>query len=168
MLNVFRSPFCFVPQRSRHILRRGRSTTSSWADGHQQPDPPLSVGQFRTQFGRCTFSVCSSDTWNSLYLIRLIDSHAAFRRALDTSLPHALDCGRLCFWRRRSVEFCLCVKYLGNRWTDLRQIHTEDVFDPSLGRVWRSGQRSKLTGTKNSIFRPFRRPVCCLCLVKHL
>jgi len=28
------------------------------------------------------------------------------------------------------------MKYLGNRWTDLRQIHTEDVFGPSLGRVW--------------------------------
>jgi len=27
---------------------------------------------------------------------------------------------------------------LGNHWTDLRQIHTEDVFGPSLGRVWRS------------------------------
>jgi len=37
-----------------------------------------------------------------------------------------------------SVAFCLCMKYLGNRWTDLRQIHTEDVFGPSLGRVWRS------------------------------
>jgi len=28
--------------------------------------------------------------------------------------------------------------YLGNRWTDLQQIHTEDMFGPSLGRVWRS------------------------------
>jgi len=23
-----------------------------------------------------------------------------------------------------------------NRWTDVRQIHTEDVFGPSLGWVW--------------------------------
>jgi len=30
---------------------------------------------------------------------------------------------------------CLCTKYLGNRWTDLCQIHREDVFGPSLGRV---------------------------------
>ena len=33
---------------------------------------------------------------------------------------------------------CRTMKYLGNRWTDLRQIHGEDVFGPSLGRVWRS------------------------------
>jgi len=37
---------------------------------------------------------------------------------------------------------CLCMKYLRNRWTDLHQIHTEDVFSASLGRVWRS--RSKV------------------------
>ena len=29
-----------------------------------------------------------------------------------------------------SVCFCLCMKYLGNRWTDLRRIHKEDVFGP--------------------------------------
>ena len=28
--------------------------------------------------------------------------------------------------------FCLCMKYLGNRQTDLHQIHAENVFDPSL------------------------------------
>ena len=54
--------------------------------------------------------------------------------------------------------FCLCMKYLGNRWTDLRQIHTEDVFGPSLGRVWKL--RSKVKGQshqrqKNGIFGPF-------------
>ena len=52
----------------------------------------------------------------------------------------------------------------GNRWTDLRQIHTEDVFCPSLGWVWRS--RSKVTSDKKRHFRPFRRPACGLCLAK--
>ena len=42
--------------------------------------------------------------------------------------------------------FCLCVKYLGNRWTDLRQIHTEDVFGPLLERVWRSRLKVKGQG----------------------
>jgi len=50
-------------------------------------------------------------------------------------------------------SFCLCMKYLRNRWTDLRQIHTEDVFGP-LGQVWGQGE--------------FRRPACGLCLEKHL
>ena len=66
--------------------------------------------------------------------------------------------------------FCLCMKYLGNRWTDLHQIHTEDVFGSSLGEFEVQGQRSKVkvTGDKNGIFRPFRRPACGLCLAKHL
>ena len=54
----------------------------------------------------------------------------------------ALNC-RFSFWRCQSVFFCFCTKYLANRWTDLRQIHTEDMFGPSFGRVWRS--RSKVS-----------------------
>jgi len=43
---------------------------------------------------------------------------------------------KVLFWR---CDFlCLCIKYLRNRWTDLRQIHREDVFGPSLGPVWMS------------------------------
>jgi len=49
---------------------------------------------------------------------------------------------------------------------DLHQIHTEDMFGPSLGRIWRS--KVKVTRDKNGIFRPFRRPACGLCLVKRL
>jgi len=30
-----------------------------------------------------------------------------------------------------------------NRWTDLRQIHTEDVFGPSIGRVYFECQDQK-------------------------
>ena len=41
-----------------------------------------------------------------------------------------------------------------NRWTDLRRIHREDVFVPSVGRLWRS--------------RSIRSPACGLCLEKHL
>jgi len=70
------------------------------------------------------------------------------------SLPHAVNCGRFCFWRRQSVLFCLCMKYLGNRRTDLRQIHTEDVFGPSLGRVLRSRSKVKVTGTEMAFFGP--------------
>jgi len=57
------------------------------------------------------------------------------------------------------------MKYLGNRWRDVRQIHREDVFGPSLGRVWRSRSQVKVTSGKKRHFRPFRRPACCLCLV---
>jgi len=43
----------------------------------------------------------------------------------------------LFFWRCM-WPFCLCTKYLGNCGADLRQIHLEDVFGPSLEQVWRS------------------------------
>jgi len=32
----------------------------------------------------------------------------------SSSLPHAVNCERFCFWRRL-LHFCLCMKYLGNR-----------------------------------------------------
>jgi len=57
-------------------------------------------------------------------------------------------------------------------WTDLLQIHTEDVW--SLTRtslkVEVKGQESRSPRTKHGIFRPIRRPrpACGLCLVKHL
>jgi len=64
--------------------------------------------------------------------------HRRKRFSLFTArfLPHAVNCGRFWFCRRQSVLFWLCMKYLGNCSTDLRQIHTEDVFRPSLGWVW--------------------------------
>jgi len=51
--------------------------------------------------------------------------------------------------------------------TDLRQIHTEDVFGPSLRQI-----RSKVKGQGHQgqklHFWPSRRPASGLCLVKHI
>jgi len=59
-----------------------------------------------------------------------------------------------------AVSLCfLCMKYCisSNRWTNLRRIHTEDMFGPSLGRVWRSRSKAKVTMDKNGIFGPYGR-----------
>jgi len=60
----------------------------------------------------------------------------------------AANCGRFRFWRRhrQSMGFCLCMKYLGYRWTDLRQI-----LVPRSDEFEGQGQRStvKVTGAKN-------------------
>ena len=40
------------------------------------------------------------------------------------------------------------MKYLGNHWTDLRPIHREDVIGPSLGWVWTSRSKVKVTRDK--------------------
>jgi len=55
------------------------------------------------------------------------------------------------------------MKYFGNCWKDLHQIHMQDVFGPSLVEFEDQGQRSKLPGTKRH-FWPFWQPAC-LCLV---
>ena len=47
--------------------------------------------------------------------------------------------------------FGLCMKYLGKRRTDLQQIHREDVFGPSLGGVWMSRSKVKVTRDKTEI-----------------
>jgi len=39
----------------------------------------------------------------------------------------------------------------GNRCTDLRQIHREDVFHPSLGRIWMWRSKVKVTRDKNAL-----------------
>jgi len=49
--------------------------------------------------------------------------------------------------------FCLCMKYLGNSWTDLRQIHMEDVFSHSLAWVWRSRSNVKRETSKVKVTR---------------
>jgi len=47
------------------------------------------VSRTRTQLRRRTFSVCGPGIWNNLPTnLRRIDSHAAFRRALETHLSN--------------------------------------------------------------------------------
>jgi len=89
------------------------------------------------------FSEKCALTWNSMKYLHLV------------SLLHAANCVRFGFWHCMWL-FCLCMKYLRNRWMDLRQIHSEDVFGPSLGRVWMSGQRSRWPRTKQALFSPLQ------------
>jgi len=61
------------------------------------------------------------------------------------------------------VTFCLCMKYLGNRRTDLRQIHRKDVFSPDRsGELECQGQTSKIkvTRDKNGIFSISAACIC--------
>jgi len=94
--------------------------------------------------------------WFEIYIAALRQSLAIEIRRFF--LPHAV-----CLWL-----FCLCMKYLWNRWTNLCQIHAEDVPDPSLGRVRRSRVKGQGHQVQKLHFRPFWRPSCGLCLVKHL
>ena len=99
---------------------------------HRQSEKNLFVLSYSVimEFGYLQISRYRTSLWNLV---------ANFE--LSQFLPLKVNCVRFCFWRCLWL-FLLCVKYLGNRWTDLRQIHTEDVFGPSLGRVWRSRSRS--------------------------
>ena len=73
-------------------------------------------------------------------------------------LPHSLlYCGRFCFFLIPSVcgDFFVCVwSILGNPWTDLRQIPTEDVFGPLLGQLWRLRSKVNVTRDKMAFFGP--------------
>jgi len=61
---------------------------------------------------------------------------------------HLYSEGRPSCWASAHILVCLCMKYLGNLWTDLHQIHMEDVFGPSLGRVWMWRSKVKVTQVK--------------------
>ena len=58
------------------------------------------------------------------------------------------------FW---ILFFCLCMKYLGNCWMDLCQIHRKDMFGPSHWPVW----MSRSPGTKME--KALRHPHCNAC-----
>jgi len=60
-------------------------------------------------------------------------------------------CVRLMFGKiSLASSFYLCMKYLENGGTDLRQFHREEVFGPSLGslNIKVKGQRPRSPGTK--------------------
>ena len=59
---------------------------------------------------------------------------------------HLYSAGRPSRWALAHIS-CLCMKYLGNYWTYLCQIHMEDVWSlaPKFGG---QGQRSRLPGDK--------------------
>jgi len=76
---------------------------------------------------------------------------------------------RFCFWRCLWRFGCVWNKLIsGTAERICAKFPTEDVFGPSLGRVWRSRSKVKSPWTKNGIFRPFRRFACGSYLVKHL
>ena len=62
------------------------------------------------------------------------------------------------FSYQRLWPFCMCMKYFGNRWMDLRQIHMEHVFwslaQTSL-KAEVKNQRSRSPATKTAFFGPF-------------
>jgi len=54
------------------------------------------------------------------------------------SLPHTVNCTRFCFCRRRSV-FCLCMKCLGDCWTNLRTATPSSLAPVKSRMVYLSG-----------------------------
>jgi len=87
-------------------------------------------------------TACSSSGWHHLVPAGVI--LVSCMQCMFGIMSLALD---LFFF----VFFCLWINYLGNRWTDLRQVHSEDVFGPSLGRVWMSRSKIKVTRDKNAL-----------------
>jgi len=61
-------------------------------------------------------------------------------------------------WTMQGSVLALSMTFLFVYETDLRQIHTEDVFGPSLGGVWMSRSKVKCQGQqgqKTAFFGPF-------------
>jgi len=84
----------------------------------------------------------------------------AHPHSISLSLPHAVNCGRFCFWRRQSVFFLF-----------VYEISREPLngFAPNSHgrRVWSVARTSLKVTVKgqgqqgqNGIFRPLRRPAC--------
>jgi len=79
---------------------------------------------------------------------------------MDTNVYHMQWTAEGSVFGTISLVFCLCTKYLWNRWTDFHQIHMEDSFGPSLGRVSRLRSTIRVNGQghqgqKVAFFGPF-------------
>jgi len=72
-----------------------------------------------------------------------------------TSLPHAMNCGRFCFWRRQSV-FCVS-NISGTAEHICAKLTGKTCLVPRYDEFEGQGQRSKVkvTRDKNGIFSPF-------------
>ena len=75
------------------------------------------------------------------------------------SLPHAVNCGRFCFWRRQSVFF-VCVWNISETAERICAKFTwKTCLVPRSDEFEGQDQRSRSPGTTKRHFRPFRRPV---------
>ena len=112
----------------------------------------------------CNFSVCA---WNISGIAELIRTKFT-RKTCLVPLSDAFECQgqkskvgdlrAVNVWKNIfafALVFCLCVKYLGNRWTDLRIKFTQKTcLVPRSNEFEVQGQ--------------FPRPACGLCLEKRL
>jgi len=72
-----------------------------------------------------------------------VDFEKAFDTVAWTSLNATVKGQR---WGSSRARNCGFDKYLRSRSTDLRQIHTEDVWGPAIGKVWRWRSKVKSQG----------------------
>jgi len=141
--------------------------------------PKICQGQRQTMFSERSQISCKSTHFGRSYSRTRVNTVKTHRKVFAIfgswsriiilyvlkSLLHAVNCGRL-FWHRQSA-FCLCVKHLGEPLNGFApNSHETRVW--SLVRRSLNGQRSRSPGTKRQHFRPYQRPACGLCLVKHL
>jgi len=138
---------CYVTVITLIIKKVGVVRPNFWGGGPDPPTPsvvaPLLVAG---DLSRATIS-------NTAHITHDVNhndpkSCRTYRYHFYRTRWMAVNCGMFCFWHCQSaVSLFVYIIYLGNRWTNLRQIHTKDVFGPSLGRVWRSRSRSPGTNT---------------------
>jgi len=102
-------------------------------------------------FGLWTRMGRKKHEFNRIHQVAPMCPHGRAHSRHHTIEPSA--CGGdafLCQITLTTCFFCMRMKYLGNGWTYLCQIHTEDVFgpSPSLGWVWMSRSKVKVTRNK--------------------
>ena len=108
---------------------------SNWAREVLKSHTFVKYSDNQMKFGSC------------VYMNSTCMSKVSFKRKQRDFLPQAVNCGRFCFWRRQSVFF-VCVWNI----SDVHQIHSKDVFGPSLGRVGMSRSKAKVIRGKKRHF----------------
>jgi len=117
-------------------------------------------------------TVCqSNEQLKDLFCAEPKHFHTRLLADEDYLLPHAVNCGRFRFFGAGSLFFLFVYEIS----RELLNGFAPNSYGRRVGSLALTnlktkvkGQRSRSPDTKNGIFRPFRRPACGLCLVKHL
>ena len=140
-----------ISSQLRHVSTIGKKLVKQRYVLHMSPQygelrPTSSWDRSSSLRHPCKFQGLSRlGSVTSRHLVVGVSQTAALNRAC-----HLCSAGRPSRWALAHILVCvwnICMKYLRNHWTDLCQIHTEDVW-------------SLATRDKNNIYRPFRQPVC--------
>jgi len=119
---------------------------------------PTTLSELRRHLLAASLSKCDfsdSCATNDNLFTTDTQRRAVSRRQISLLLPHAVNCGRFCFWRRQSVVSFLFVYQISGTAERICDKFTRNTcLVPRSNEFEGQGQRSRSPRTKTAFFGP--------------